>query len=213
MMKTTIAAVIASVMSFSAAADWGNVYVDYYDNFGRTTENRETQVVGVEGGKLTEKHDMYGFFEYDSVNETTFAKATDHYKFLPKDISIYVQGTDFRTSDGSETTTTVGLGYLGLSGSNWNFKPYVGYTIKVGDFGGDNVPQLGWSAFWSPTEKTSITNWTDVELDGVTVNGGFGAWYDITKKIYTGVQYTYSYKTAGEAGYGDSVGLRLGMKF
>ena len=219
MMKKTIAAIaiLAATSSAAMANGWSNIYADYYNHMGRSSDNGESVVLGIEGGSIGKYHDMYGFYEVDKTAESTFGKVSNHWKVLPNDFSIYTQATDFQNNFGGETTATVGLGYSNLTGSNWAFKPYVGYTTKGGSFAGEDGVTVGWSGFYAVNSDLSITNWTDVELKehirDYTVNGGLGVWYDISKDFYTGVQYTYSYQTAGETGYGDSVGVRIGYHF
>lgn len=217
MTKSSIAIVAAFLLGSTAASaeafTWGNIYADGYSH-NRTTDNKETLVLGVEGGVTTENHDVYGFYEYDATNETTFGKVSDHVK-IHDGLTLYGQASNFNTDFGGETVTVVGVGYDKIKGENWSFKPFVGYAMKTGAFAGEDGTMVGWSGYWKPAD-VMFTNWTEIETNAsqpITVDGAVGAFVDITKDIYTGVQYTYSYKTAGELGYGDSVAVRIGMHF
>lgn len=199
-------------MSSANAYEWANVYGDYYEHDRQDNKNN-TVVVGMEGGKETKFNDMYGFAEYDVTNQSTFVKGSNHFKVLPKKFSVYTQFSNFQTQTGGESVSVAGLGYTGLTGENWAFKPFVGYAVKDGSFAGRDTVVAGWSGFWKPGDVL-FTNWTDVEInDNTGFNGGIGAWVDVTKNIYTGVQYTYSYRMAGETYYGNSVGIRIGYHF
>lgn len=221
-MKNTTKTLIAAAVALSAFAGttaqasdfkWGNVYGDYYKH-DREGNKSESMVVGIEGGVTTATHDMYGFAEYDATQETTFVKGSNHFKVLPGNFSVYAQAQNFSNNFGGETVAVVGVGYTAIAGDNWNFKPFIGKTFKTGSWAGEESTMIGWSSYWKPG-AVMFTNWTEVEIGDApaSVNGAVGAWVDLTKNVYTGVQYTYSYKTSGERDLGNSVGVRLGYHF
>lgn len=216
----SVAIAVAALTSGSALANsfnWGNIYGDYYKH-DRESNKTDAKVFGVEGGMTTSKHDVYGFAEYDMTADTTFVKGSNHFKFTQDGkVSLYAQASNFSGDGGGETVALVGAGYT-FSGDIWSFKPFIGAAKKTGSWAGTDSTMVGWAGHFV-AGPILLTNWTEVEVDTkvpYTVNGAFGAWYDLNETWYTGVQYTYSYKTAGETRsekVGNSIGLRFGAHF
>ena len=261
--STVIAATLATsaVMATTAQAEYqygfANIYADYL-NWGNGFEDLSTAhtspggwdngsrdehfTLGIEGGAGFSWGEMYGFYEYEKINWASnerdqALKVSAHYRLAGSDFTVYGQVYDINDQkfNSSEQNRVIGLGYLGLQGDGWWFKPWVGYhDISVDgamdpqdhkDVQGSNGGMLGWNAgytFKVAGQPLMLTNWNEVEFSrndvyskmqfGETgLNGAIGLWYDINETFYTGIQYRYFQNKLGWDGYGDAMIYRIGI--
>ncbi|MDG1732054.1 MAG: outer membrane protein OmpK [Thalassotalea sp.] len=197
--------------------------------------------LGIEAGAGFSWGEMYGFYELEKLNmssneQSNAFKLTAHYK-VAGNITAYGSVYDYSDSGFSaidEQNTVVGIGYIGWASDDFWFKPFFGaHMVKSGqtaetgydDIDGLNGAILGWNLGWNfkvGEQKFMLTNWHEFELNrndeysqyqyGETgINGGAAIWYDITDRIYTGVQYRYFKNKLGVDGYGDAIIFRIGI--
>ncbi|WNC68105.1 outer membrane protein OmpK [Thalassotalea nanhaiensis] len=210
-------------------------------NGGDISETREDHITfGIEAGAGFSWGEIYGFYEMEKLNmdsdlRSNAFKVSAHYKVLGN-ITAYGQVYDYNDSgfgDISEQNTVIGIGYVGWSSPDFWFKPFIGvHEVKSGqsdtsfdDINGMNGAMIGWNMgmnFTIAGEKFMLTNWNEIEVDrnkdyaeyqyGETgLNGGIGLWYDITERVYTGIQYRYFQNKLGVDGYGDAIIFRVGV--
>ncbi len=187
---------------------WGNIYGDFVANEAFAEGNdQEALVVGMEGGYVKDALDIYGFSEYDMTNDNTFTKLTSHYTVL-SGISIYSQGTQFVTDTGINAKTyLVGIGFTGITGDGYTFKPYFGANYV--DLPDTYVATVGWSGMIKLSDKTMVTHWNESKVqDGFTAGGDVGVYYELPMDMYIGAQYRYTYDGKD---YDDAIGLRVGV--
>lgn len=212
LLKVSVATL--ALVSTSAFAGFGSVYVDGVSDKGFTGNgNQEHVVLGIDGGFSNHTGDYYGFLEQDATLHTTFGKASVHLE-TGSNISVYVQGTYFNDNDSGfdAKTMTLAAGYKGFAGDGWSLRPYVGALWDDGS--NEFQPTVGWAGFTNLSPKIYMTSWGEsAHLDGVTnLQGDVGIYYNITPKLHTGVQYRFSYDKLGIEGYDDSLGLRIGYR-
>ena len=213
---TAIAALFASATVAAEPFIWGNVYTDMLIN--DNAAQKESQIIGLEGGVSTEQVDVYGFFEVNPDLENEFGKVTVH-KRVYEDFSVYGHGTVFKEGDFSENRYVVGAGYTGFTGAGYSIKPYVGFVrIDSGEeFTNDNVA-FGYAGYYALTPETTISSWADARVDDnddnkVKVQGSVGIQHDIFEKVYVGAFYNMNYGEQGQKHFSDSVQLRVGYHF
>lgn len=252
MRKSVVAlGILVTVTTLPAKADYlfgfGNIYTDYLTwtngtqgyNAMDVSDDRDDHItLGAEGGATFSWGEFYGFYEYEKINEgsekrSQAAKFSMHYK-LVGNVTAYAQIYDFSENAGvlDEQNRVLGVGYLGLTGDNYWFKPWIGvHDVTAGgaaaaniDASGVNGGMLGWSAGLNVDiagQSLLITNWNEVEFarndaykisqNGSTaLNGGLSVWYDFTETFYTGLTYRYFSNKLGVDGYGDALILRFG---
>lgn len=218
MMKKIALAVAALTLSASASAApfvWGNVYTDMVIN--DYAADKESQLIGIEGGVDTGTTDVYGFFEHNMGLDNEFGKMTIHSK-LVGDFGVYGRASVFTEGDFSEERYIVGAGYQGFVGDGYAFKPYVG-ALKISATGADDVSQLaaGYAGYKVLNPGVVLSSWVDARIDEgqVKANGSVGIQKDleIIKGTYVGAFYNVNYHEAGVSGFSDSVQLRVGMHF
>ena len=220
MTKTTIAAafvaLFASTASVAAPFVWGNVYTDMLIN--DNASQKESQIIGLEGGLSTEQVDVYGFFEVNPDLENEFGKVTVH-KRIHGDFSVYGHGTVFKEGDFSENRYAVAAGYTGFTGAGYSIKPYIGFVRIDGgnDFTQDDVA-FGYAGYYALNEQTTVSSWADARVDSeddnkVKVQGSVGIQHDVLPQVYVGAFYNMSYGEQGQKHFSDSVQLRVGYKF
>lgn len=249
MRKSVLAlSVLAAAAAVPAQAEYlygfGNVYADYLtwtngtQGYGErldVSDGRDDHVtIGAEGGAGFTWGEIYGFYEYEKVNEgseqrSQAAKFSMHYK-VAGNLTAYGQIYDYSESKAAldEQNRVLGLGYVGLTGENYWFKPWIGIhdvTSSNGDASGMNGGMLGWSAgynFEIAGQPLMVTNWNEIEFarndtykvmqNGSTgLNGGLSLWYDINDRVYTGLTYRYFANKLGVDGYGDALIFRVGI--
>ncbi|KXI22106.1 outer membrane protein OmpK [Photobacterium sanguinicancri] len=248
---TALAATAALPAQAEYQYGFANVYGDYltwtngtegFNSDVKVSDNRDDHItLGAEGGAGFDWGEMYGFYEYEKLNmastdRSQAAKFSIHYKVVG-DFTAYAQIYNIIDNKfDSEQNRVIGVGYTGLTGDNFWFKPFAGIhdvsaadnvdaNGKVTDANGFNGYMVGWNAgftFEVAGQPFMVTNWHETELarnDGYTLNqngstghnGAVGIWYDITDTFYTGVQYRYFYNKLGVDGYGDAAIFRIGM--
>lgn len=244
-----LAATVAAPSQAEYLFGFGNVYSDYltwtngtqgFNGVDVSTDRDDHVTLGAEAGANFSWGEMYGFFEYEKVNEgsekrSQAAKFSMHYKLIGN-ATLYAQIYDFSENSGAfdEQNRVLGFGFLGLTGENYWFKPWIGlHDVTAGsanvsanpDASGLNGGMMGWSAGFSfniAGQPLLITNWNEIEFarnDAYTLsqsgdtglNGGLSLWYDITESIYTGLTYRYFSNKLGVDGYGDALIFRLGL--
>lgn len=250
MRKSVVAlSVLAAAAAVPAQAEYlygfGNVYADYLTwtngtqgyNGVDVSEGRDDHItIGAEGGAGFSWGEIYGFYEYEKVNRASTersqaAKFSMHYK-VAGNVTAYGQIYDYSENGAGnafdEQNRVLGLGYVGLAGQNYWFKPWIGVnevTTGNSEASGLNGGMLGWSAgynFSVAGQPLMVTNWNEVEFarndayeiaqNGSTgLNGGVSLWYDINDRVYTGLTYRYFANKLGVDGYGDAVIFRVGI--
>ncbi|MGF1833879.1 outer membrane protein OmpK [Photobacterium sanguinicancri] len=238
---------LAATAALPAQAEYhygfANVYGDYlnWEQGAEKVERPAHYTVGAEGGAGFDWGEIYGFYEYEKLNmastdRSQAAKFSVHYKVVG-DFTAYAQVYNIIDNKfSSEQNRVIGLGYTGLTGDNYWFKPFAGiHDVSAADFkdssgkvidaNGFNGYMVGWNAgykFDVAGLPLMVTNWHETELarnDGYAGaqhgetghNGAVGLWFDITERFYTGVQYRYFYNKLGYKGYGDAMIWRIGM--
>lgn len=263
--KAATVAAIATTAVMTTAAHAGhqyafaNAYVDYLNWEHGVEDLRSTNAdgkngnrgdhftLGIEGGAGFDWGELYGFYEYEKINWSSdernqAMKISGHYRIAGSDFTLYGQVYDINDNkfDSAEQNRVVGIGYLGLQGEGWWFKPWIGYhDISVdgvnlayvdgvndsSEFQGNNGGMLGWSAGYAFTvagQSLMLTNWNEIEFarndaysklqyGDTGLNGAVGLWYDINETFYTGIQYRYFNNKLGWDGYGDAMIYRIGM--
>ncbi len=249
-MRNSIAALGLLTLSatFPAQASYlygfSNVYTDYltwtsgagaYDGID-VSESRDDHIaIGIEAGAGFNWGEIYGFYEYEKLNKgsddrSTAFKVTAHYKLFDN-VSLYGHVYDLVDNRfGGEQNRVIGIGYLGLTGKDYWFKPWIGVhdvsrEVETG-VSGLNGGMLGWTAGWNVDlggQKLLITNWNEFEFGRSDeyqiavntksngVNGGLSLWYDLSPRVYTGLTYRYYSNKLGVDGFGDALILRLGI--
>ncbi|MGF1707643.1 outer membrane protein OmpK [Enterovibrio baiacu] len=249
MRKSVVAlAVLASAAAVPAQAEYlygfGNVYTDYltwtngtqgFDGKDVSDMRDDHITIGAEGGAGFTWGEIYGFYEYEKLNKGSdergqAAKFQIHYK-IAGNVTAYGQIYDLVDNKfGGEQNRVLGLGYVGLTGDNYWFKPWVGVhdASREGQSGasGMNGGMLGWSAGYSfeiAGEPLQLVNWNEVEFarsdeyqahvgtKSSGLNGAVVLSYDITDTVYTSVTYRYFSNKLGVDGYGDAAIFRIGM--
>ncbi len=256
--KTFAVAALAATasMATTAQADYqygfANVYADYlnwehgFENLRKHYDDKNGNrgdhfTIGIEGGAGFDWGELYGFYEYEKINwasknRNQAMKVSGHYRLAGSDFTLYGQVYDINDQkfNNAEQNRVVGIGYLGLQGEGWWFKPWLGYHDLSVDNGyqvdnekiqGNNGGMLGWSAGYSFSvagQPLMMTNWNEIEFNRNSeytklhggksgLNGAVGLWYDINEKFYTGVQYRYFKNKLGWSEYGDAMIYRIGM--
>ena len=256
MLQKTVAAALATtaMMATSVHAEyqygfaniyadylnWGNGFEDLSDSYSDKNGNRsEHYTLGIEAGAGFSWGEMYGFYEYEKINWASkerdqAMKVSAHYRIADSDFTLYGQVYDINDNkfDNAEQNRVVGLGYLGLQGEGWWFKPWIGYHdisvdgVATPEVQGNNGGMLGWSAGYAFTvagQPLMVTNWNEIEFarndayaqmqyGDTGLNGAVGVWYDINETFYTGIQYRYFKNKLGWEGYGDAMIYRIGMR-
>lgn len=218
MMKKIALAVAALSLSATAAATpfvWGNVYTDLLVN--ENASKKESQIIGIEGGVMTNTTDVYGFFEHNPNLENEFGKVTIHSKVVG-DFGVYARGSMFKEGDFSEDRYILGVGYQGFVGDDYAFKPYVGgLRIDINEDAQDNQVAFGFAGYKMLSPGVVLSSWVDARLDDskVKASGSIGLQKDLTviENTYVGVFYNMNYHEAGQKGYSDSLQLRVGYHF
>lgn len=237
---------LSTTLSAHASYQYGfsNVYVDYltwtngkgaFDKLD-VSETRDDHIaIGIDGGAGFSWGEVYGFYEYEKLNKgsdkrSQAVKLSGHYKLF-ENVTAYAQVYDLvDNAFGGEQNRVIGAGYLGLTGPNYWFKPWIGVhdVSREGESGvsGLNGGMLGWNAGWNVTvgnQKLLITNWNEFEFGrsaeyqksvktkSTGINGGLSVWYDITPRLYTGLTYRYFSNKLGVEGYGDALILKVGV--
>lgn len=219
-MKKTIAIAIAALFASASASAapfvWGNVYTDFLVN--ENASKKESQIIGLEGGLVTEGGtDLYGFYEHNANLENDFAKVTIH-TTLVGDFGAYGRVSTFKEGDFTEERYIVGAGYQGFVGDGYAIKPYVGaLRIDVNDCKGDDQLAFGYAGYRNLNPGVVLSSWVDARLDEdkVKASGSIGIQKDLTiiKGTYVGAFYNMNYHEAGMKGFSDSVQLRVGYHF
>ncbi|KXF79801.1 outer membrane protein OmpK [Enterovibrio coralii] len=250
MRKSVVAlSVLAAAAAVPAQAEYlygfGNVYADYltwtngtqgFDKQDVSDARDDHITIGAEGGAGFTWGEIYGFYEYEKVDRASSergqaAKFSMHYK-VAGNVTAYGQIYDLSQSGAGgafdEQNRVLGMGYVGLTGDNYWFKPWVGVhdvTTGTGEAAGMNGGMFGWSAGYSfeiAGQPLLVTNWNEIEFarndaytemqNGSTgLNGGLSLTYDITDTIYTSLTYRYFANKLGVDGYGDAAIFRIGM--
>ncbi len=254
MRKSVVAlSILATSISAPSQAEYlygfGNVYTDYltwthgtqgFNGIDVSTDRDDHVTLGAEGGAAFSWGELYGFYEYEKINEgsnkrSQAAKFSLHYKLI-ENATLYTQIYDFSENAGAfdEQNRVLGFGYVGLANENYWFKPWVGFhDVTAGsanaaanpDASGLNGGMFGWSAgakFEIAGQPLLITNWNEIEFarneaysvsqNGSSgLNGGLSLWYDVSPRIYTGLTYRYFSNKLGVDGYGDALIFRLGI--
>lgn len=212
---TAVAALFASAAASAAPIVWGNAYTDLFinDNLAK----KETQVIGVEGGIVTDKADIYGTFEHNPDLKNEWAKVSGHFKAVDE-FSLYMHTELFREGDYSENLYTYGIGYMGWNSESYTFKPYVGAARLVVDE--DNTKDtvaFGYSGAYFIDTKTTFSSYADARVvdEHLVAGGGIGIQRDLDMYpgVYVGAFYNMNYNELGVSGYADSVQLRIGYHF
>lgn len=221
MKKIAIVAAIASVMGFctlpaqAAPVLWGNIYTDLYVN--DNLDKKESQVIGIEGGVVSENVDIYGTFEHNPNLENEWAKVSGHFRMV-EDFSLYAHTELFREGDYAENLYTAGIGYMGFAGEDYNIKPYIGVArLVVDECDTTDSFAFGYSGYYNLSDKTSLSSYADARLvdEKLIAGGGVGIQRDLTAlpNVYVGAFYNMNYNEMGVKGYSDSVQLRIGYHF
>lgn len=218
MKKTIIASVFAlfAGSAVSAPVMWGNVYSDLLIN--ENASQKETQILGIEGGVFTDKTDVYGFFEHNPNLENEFGKMTIHTKVFG-DFGVYGRASMFKEGGFSEDRYIMGAGYQGFVGENYAIKPYIGaLRIDIDDCATDTQAAFGYSGFYVTKQGVTISSWVDARVDEskVKASGSVGLQTDmpiIAENAYVGAFYNMNYHEQGLSGFSDSVQLRVGYHF
>lgn len=254
MRKSVVAlGILATSLAAPSQAEYlygfANIYSDYltwtngtqgFNGIDVSTDRDDHVTLGAEGGAGFSWGEIYGFYEYEKINEgsekrSQAAKFSMHYK-LVGNTTLYAQIYDFTENSGAfdEQNRVLGFGFLGLTGENYWFKPWVGlHDVTAGaananadrDASGLNGGMLGWSAgfrFDLARQPLLITNWNEIEFarndayklsqhNGSGLNGAVSLWYDINETVYTGFTYRYFANKLGVDGYGDALIFRLGV--
>lgn len=221
MKKFAIVAAVASIMGYCVPAQsapfvWGNVYTDMLVN--ENAAQKESQIIGVEGGLSTEGGtELYGFYEHNANLENDFAKVTIHTTLIG-DFGAYGHVTSFEEGDFNEERYVVGAGYQGFKGDGWSVKPYVGaLRIDVNDCKGDDQLAFGYAGYKVLNPGVVLSSWVDARWDDskVKAQGSIGIQKDleIIKGTYVGAFYNMSYGEQGQKHFADSVQLRVGYHF
>ena len=213
---TTIAALFASSAAVSAPFVWGNVYTDLLIN--ENASQKESQIIGIEGGVDTGSTDVYGFFEHNPNLENEFGKVTIHSK-LVGDFGAYGRASMFKEGGFSEDRYILGVGYQGFVGDGYAFKPYVGgLRIDINEYAEEDQLAFGYAGYKTLAPGVVLSSWVDARIDEskVKAGGSVGIQKDmdfLKPGTYVGAFYNMNYHEAGIKGYSDSVQLRVGMHF
>ena len=227
MKKFAIATAIASLFASAAATAtpfvWGNVYTDVLVNENASV--KESQIIGIEGGVVTDTTKVYGFFEHNPDLENQFGKVTIHRKVI-EDFGVYAHGTAFKEGVFAEGRYVLGAGYTGLSGEGWEINPYLGFTRIETSFdedtfsinnSTDNVA-FGYAGYYTVQPGTTLSSWADARVDSdddnkVKVQSSIGIQHDLIGQVYIGAFYNMNYGEQGQKHFSDSVQLRVGYHF
>ncbi|MGL5014993.1 MAG: hypothetical protein ACRC6V_11995 [Bacteroidales bacterium] len=213
---TAVAALFASTASVAAPTVWGNVYTDFLVN--DNAPKKESQIIGLEGGLMTEGGtDLYGFYEHNPNLENDFLKVTIH-TTLVGDFGVYGRVSTFEEGDFSEDRYIIGAGYQGFVGDGYAIKPYIGaLRIDVNGEKGDDQLAAGFAGYKVLNPGVVLSSWVDARWDEnkVKAAGSIGIQKDleIVKGTYVGAFYNMNYHEAGIKGFSDSVQLRVGYHF
>ncbi|MGL5014111.1 MAG: hypothetical protein ACRC6V_07465 [Bacteroidales bacterium] len=218
MMKKIALAVAALTLSATASATpfvWGNVYTDLLIN--ENAPKKESQIIGIEGGVVTDTTDVYGFFEHNPDLENEFGKMTIHSK-LVGDFGVYGRASMFKEGDFSEDRYIVGAGYQGFVGDGYAIKPYIGVLrIDIGEDATENQAAAGYAGYMTLNPGVVLSSWADARLDEskvkVSANIGIQKDLEIIKGTYVGAFYNMDYNEKGIKGFSDMVQLRVGYHF
>lgn len=220
-MKKTIAAVATVFAMFAGSAVaaptiWGNAYTDFLVN--DEASKRESQIIGIEGGIMTEGGtDLYGFYEHNPNLENDFGKVTVHSSLIG-DFGVYGRASFFKEGSFEEERYIVGAGYQGFVGEDYAIKPYIGaLRIDVNGEKGDDKVAFGYAGYKALNPGVVLSSWVDAHFDDskMRASGSVGIQKDLTliKGTYVGAFYNMNYNELGAKGYSDSVQLRVGYKF
>ncbi len=260
-MKKFLVLAAAAVMGLSAQAQaeykygFGSMYLDYQhwrDGANPITgpggqdraSGRNQAVLGLEGGAGFSWGEVYGFYDHENIGtagekEKTSVKGSAHIYLGDSGLSAYGQFYNHANANASEHNQVLGLGYTGLAGKGWFFKPWIGmHQIhkrenygSAFNYSGDNGYMAGWSAMYRFNEDWSFVNWNEIEFDRAkevaAVEGGDSSiqgaaiiFYHLTQNFKMGVQYRYFENKLGVFGsssgtqhYGDALIYRIAYDF
>lgn len=226
MKKFAIATAVAALFAGSVNAEpfvWGNAYTDVLIN--ENASMKESQILGIEGGVVTDTTQVYGFFEHNPDLDNQFGKVTIHRKVIG-DFGVYTHGTVFKEGVFAEARYVLAVGHTGINGDGWAFNPYVGATRlnttfdidqRSVDVTNDNFA-FGYAGYYTVQAGTVLSSWVDARVDNnddnkVKVTSSIGIQHDLTKTFYVGAFYNPTYGEKGQSHFSDSVQLRVGMHF
>lgn len=196
------------ILSYSAILDKGEMHLIYEQNHLDKESDRRNYTVGAIG----------------------------HYRILDSNISAFGKlWSKAENTIGDKLNMFYGVGYLGLTGKDYFFKPYVGlhhlsidyYSDKYGSANGFNGYVTGWMAGYSINDRISLFNWTDIQLDRNDaftesfvaqghdwgLSGGMSVTYKFTPHFSTTFNYVYYVNEMAFDGYGDQLIYTINYDF
>ncbi|USD64709.1 outer membrane protein OmpK [Vibrio sp. SCSIO 43136] len=229
MRKSVLAlSLAAAAVAVPAQAEYlygfGGMYVDHQSwdhgpNAIKNANDRNQFVVGIEGGAGFTWGELYGFYDYESVEKSSdkrkaSVKGQAHVYLGDTGASLYAQVYNHDNAQQSEQNRVIGLGYTKLTGDNYWFKPWVGVhevnawsNFGFGDFNfnGMNGYMAGWSAgysFQAMGQNFTLVNWNEIEFDRADayaeemgaktgLNGAAMLIWNVTDNFSTGLTYRY----------------------
>lgn len=173
MKKLLITSILLSTATCVHAGTFGDVYSDFYQH--------DSQTFGIEGGYSNQDLNAYAFSEMSSVG-SNFTKGS----LLYAPSHIYIQSSYFKQGNFTDTATVVGSGYQ-YNFAGISLQPFAGVIV------GKHESMIGWNASASIGNVT-LSHWNETVVNlSNTLNsqGAVGAFYNITPRFGTGLQYRY----------------------
>lgn len=231
----------------SGKSDWN----DDHDSFERT-EKRNQAVIGIDGGAGFDWGEIYGFYDNEDIAHGARSdwgqshKVNVHYHFsnLVNDVfggnmehtdwGLYWQAYDVDDHGFDETNRVWGIGYTGLAGNGWWWKPWIGVhhvnsnlAFNGGDTEGFNGGMAGWTGgylFNIGEQKFTLVNWHEMEFERMSeyaesqgghfgVNGGLVLLWNVTDHWSTGFTVRYTYNKLGINNFNNFMIYRIQYSF
>ncbi|KEQ13863.1 hypothetical protein GZ77_16525 [Endozoicomonas montiporae] len=220
---------------------WAKLKYDYQAlDHGTENVNRPNQqLLGIEGGSAFDWGEFYGFYDLEgidrnSANRNQVVNLEAHYYLADTGLSLFGKVYSINSTHNNETNQFLGLGYTGLQGNNWWFKPWLAsHYVNVNNefdnlkYSGFNGLALGWTAayrFNVGSQNFFLGNWNEIEFErngkyaranhGKTgVNGAVSLGWNATDKISLELAYRYFHNKLGYNNLGDAIVYRVAYSF
>ncbi|MGL4523048.1 MAG: outer membrane protein OmpK [Bacilli bacterium] len=195
---------------------------------------KDFDFIELEGGAGNEFGDIYGFVDFENFasygkveDMQVSMKGVTTLNTKVENLAVYHQTFAFLSKDFKATDTVLGLSYQ-MRHESFSFRPFIGVQLSTHNadfnterFSGLNGGMMGWTAMYDfniGEEKFQITNWNELtfarnadylKLSGDAkefgVNGAVAAWWHISPRVSTGVQYRYADNRLGTNGRANGV--------